>query len=450
MHPTPRPRSASLTPPAVPAVTSRPRGAQKAQEPPKANGATIPTPEERAEAQARYDALADRIPVGHRAVFEAVEDLRMAIKAAGLPPLTVDWKTPPAEGETDPGTTAFVERLKRRMDDIAAIGADPYPVTIAHAPQPREADPFVVTGLMRPGTTVMLAGPAGSAKSWASRQLVLSAAAGLGTFLDRYGITRPLKALVVDEDNGSDEEWRREESLMAQLNTRRDVMVDVQRISLAGVMLDQARWQAWLRGLIEGGQLDLVVLDPISEMYGGKELRDDPPFRSLLGFLKRLKLDFPQLVTLLVHHTKKPGGNERSAPKSIEDVRGQWGQTPDVVIVMWPLGDRRLRWEVHKRVPHSALILEQNPGGLLINVADETTGATQRESTDNRVLTAIDAGATTADEIALGTGLSRRGVYKALSRLSEAELISKRQPFERIETAEDHEWTTPSDEELAR
>jgi DNA-binding transcriptional ArsR family regulator len=234
------------------------------------------------------------------------------------------------------------------------------------------------------------------------------------------------------------------------LGTKREVMVDVQRLSLAGVMLDQARWQAWLRGLIEGGQLDLVVLDPISEMYGGKELRDDPPFRSLLGFLKRLKLDFPQLVTLLVHHTKKPGGNERSAPKSIEDVRGQWGQTPDVVIVMWPLGDRRLRWEVHKRVPHSALILEQNPGGLLINVADETTGATQRESTDNRVLTAIDAGATTADEIALGTGLSRRGVYKALSRLSEAELISKRQPFERIETAEDHEWTTPSDEELAR
>ena len=128
---------------------------------------------------------------------------------------------------------------------------------------------------------------------------------------------------------------------------------------------------------------------------------------------------------------------DRVASRGLEDVRGQWGQTPDVIAMMSPLGLKKARFEVHKRVAHSALILEQiaegekGEGGLK-TVADETTIVSQREDTDGRVLACIDSGATTVDEIRTATGLSNGGTYKALARLYEAGIITKRAPYERI------------------
>ena len=207
----------------------------------------------------------------------------------------------------------------------------------------------------------------------------------------------------------------------------------MRRVSLAGVMLDEERWQLWLRGLIRVHDIDLVVLDPISEMHGGKELREDPKFRSMLNFLKRLKVDFPGMATLIVHHTRKVMAGDRSKERGIDDVRGQWGQTPDVVALLWPLGERRLSWELHKRVPHSKLIVEASEDGPLRKVADETTMANVAQSTDNRVLSAIETGAERVEEVVQATGLSRAGVYKAIERLRRVKLVTKSGPLALVE-----------------
>ena len=104
-----------------------------------------------------------------------------------------------------------------------------------------------------------------------------------------------------------------------------------------------------------------------------------------------------------------------------------------MVAIMRSLGDRRIRWELLKRVPHSNLILEQQDGGGLKAVADETTAAAgridgqpdpgrdRRWRTDRR-----------GDPLA--TGLSKSGVYKGI-RDYQAHLITARLPYERSATA---------------
>ena len=101
-------------------------------------------------------------------------------------------------------------------------------------------------------------------------------------FLDHYAIARPMNVLVVDEDNGPDEEWRRDETLLEHLglNGARNVR-RAARIA-GGRSPRQNRWQRWLRGQVRLHDLDLVILDPVSEMHGGKELREDVAFRGML------------------------------------------------------------------------------------------------------------------------------------------------------------------------
>lgn len=369
-------------------------------------------------------------------MLEAIEELHMAAKAARLPPIEIAWREPLATNGEDTSLTERVARDIRRLEDISAIGTGPQPLALAATAPPPEPDAFLVEGFIRPGTTVMLTGPPSAAKSWASRQLALSCGAGLSTFLDRYSIPRPLSVLVVDEDNGEAEEYRREEQLLGHLELRRDWMTDVHRISLAGVMLDRPAWQSWLRSQIEALQVDLLILDPISEMHSGKELREDPAFRGLLGFLKRLKVDFARMATILVHHTRKPALADRTAARSVDDVRGQWGQTPDVVAMLWPLGERRSSWELHKRVPHSKLILEQAPSGALMTVADETTSRSTAMANDDRVLAAVGGGLTTFNEIRATLEMPKATLYRVIARLAGAGLITKRPPYTRLEDPE--------------
>lgn len=344
--------------------------------------------------------------------------------------------------EQSPERAARRQEIENLLADFEGARLGPVAWPLDEVAAPERPDEWLVEGLIRPGTTVMLAGRYGAAKSWASRQLALAAGSGQSYFLDRYAIARPLNVLVVDEDNGPDEEWRREESLLAHLGAKRADVARVRRVSLEGVLLDKESWQRWLRGQIRTHEIDLVILDPISEMHGGKELREDPEFRSLLAFLKRLKVDFPSTATVLVHHTRKPAASDRTAERSLDDVRGQWGQTPDVIALVSPLAEQRSTWEVHKRAPHSRLLLRQVPkgehgeGGLLL-VSDAEASKSTASKTDDRILAALDAGARTLHEVELGTGLSRSGAHKGMQRLARAGLITKRAPFERIHDSDD-------------
>lgn len=365
-----------------------------------------------------------------RRLTRSIEELHAAAKAMALPPIRVEWE-PGHEPETeDAEKRALKAHVSTFLSDYEGAASGPVTWPLSEISAPPEPHAFLVGNLIRPGTTVMMAGPPGAAKSWASRQLALACGAGVPLFLERYEITRPLKVLVVDEDNGPNEEWRRDETLLAHLDLTRDQASAVRRVSLEGVRLDEEPWQRWIRGQVRLHDLDLLILDPISEMYAGKELRDDVAFRAVLHFLKRLKVDFPQLATVLVHHTRKRDPKTAAGSTSLEDVRGQWGQTPDVVVMLSPLGERRAKWEVHKRVPYSSLILEQvaegQPDeGSLRMVADETVMKSKAMANDGAVIDAIREGMTTFPDVVTATGLAKSTVNRVLNRLQKAGVITK-------------------------
>jgi RecA-family ATPase len=354
-------------------------------------------------------------------LLDAIEEYAAARRAVGLPP-----PGQAAEGELTPEQKALERHVQTFITDVDAGSAGPFPDFVEDLAPPADPDAFLVGGFIRPGTTVMLTGPPGSSKSWAARQLAMAAAAGLESFLGTYAIERPLNVLVLDEDNGYDEEWRRDQTLLRHLELPPDAFGRrLRRLSLGGVQLDQERWQHWLRGQIQMYSVDLVICDPISEMHGGKELREDPAFRSMLGFLKRLKVDFPRLATLLVHHTRKAMPGDKGSDRSLDDVRGQWGQTPDVVALMWSLAERRVTWELHKRVAHSKLFLEATEAGPLVFKADETTSRSRAMQNDDAVIDAIRGGLTTFAEIQDGISMAKGTLSGVLKRLVQSKTVAK-------------------------
>ena len=367
------------------------------------------------------------------ALTHALEELHAAARTLNLPPMRVEWAEddPDLSELPDPDRRALQEHISSFLADYEGLRAGPIATPLNEIQPPETPDAFLVGNLIRPGTTFMLAGPPGAAKSWASRQLALAAAGGRQMFLERYPIPRPLKVLVIDEDNGPDEEWRREQTLLTFLELTRDQVANVRRVSLENVQLDEERWQLWLRGQIRLHEFDLVILDPISEMYGGKELREDPSFRSMLAFLKRLKVDFPQMATVVVHHTRKLAAADRSNQRGLEDVRGQWGQTPDVVAMLSPMAERRSTWEVHKRVPHSKLLLEQieegQPGeGAIRLLADEALQRSKALQNDDAVIDALRGGFETPTDISQAIGMPKTTVSGVLKRLLVAGVVEKR------------------------
>jgi hypothetical protein len=396
----------------------RPRPRRTVTPPAPANG-THPAPEPRVE-----------IPEPLRDLTHALEDLHTAAKGLRLPPMRVEWQesADPTEDPKDPERLALKRYVDTMFSDYEGVRSGPIAIPVSEMPPPADPHSFLVGNLIRPGTTVMLAGPPGAAKSWASRQLALAAAGGRQMYLEHYPIERPLNVLVVDEDNGPDEEWRRDETLLRFLELDRSQVGSVRRVSLEGVQLDQERWQRWLRGQIRLHDIDLTILDPISEMHGGKELREDPSFRSMLAFLKRLKVDFPALATVIVHHTRKRDPKAAVGSATLEDVRGQWGQTPDVVAMLIPMGERRSTWEVHKRVPHSSLILEQvaegEPGeGALRFVADESTQRTKAMANDAKVIDAVREGLETFPDLLEHLGMAKSTLHRVLKRLVGARVV---------------------------
>lgn len=347
-----------------------------------------------------------------------------------VPDLVTDTEPPPP---TDADAPDFTEPMPlpvappRGEEDAAhhAFGIADGFQCVADAVEPADLDDWLVDGLLRPGTLGILASAEGIGKSYARLELAIRLATGTGSLFGHYPIRRPARVVLVDEENGPAEEYRREAEVLAALGLERSALVNYFRVSYAGMNLAQPEKQEWLRGELVRLAGDLVILDTAGAMVGDEW---GEPLKAAVRYLRSL----PCAVLGCVHLVKPPrerhSGQHGSA---IADVMGQWTRSADVVAIMADLGADRARWTVRKRVPPSSLVLAQR-GGLwdTVAVADDHEAA----SLDDRVLRAIAAGATAADElrIALGTAdkpLPKRSLYNALGRLRADGLVADGTPL---------------------
>jgi len=332
------------------------------------------------------------------------------------------------------GLAAYSESLMGEAESV--WDGDPGPIPepryaafecAADATEPADVDDWLVDGLLRPHALGILASAEGVGKSYARLELALRLATGTGSLFGHYPIRRPARVVLIDEENGAAEEYRRETEALASLGLERAALTNYFRTSYAGMNLGKPERQEWLRAELDRLAPDLAILDTGGAMVGDEW---GEPLKVAVRFLRSL----PCAVLACVHLTKPPrersrgGGQHGSA---LADVMGQWTRSADVVAVMADLGAGRARWTVRKRVPPSGLVLVQRAGLWDVVAVAEDHEAT---STDTRVLRAIAAGATTADELAtaLGTAdrkLPKRTLYDALARLRRDGLLADGTPY---------------------
>lgn len=300
------------------------------------------------------------------------------------------------------------------------------PLRLDEMTEPDLTNEWMIERFLRRGVLGIIGAPAGIGKSQIRTELGMLAAAGRGDFLDYYPVAGgPYTVLVIDEENGDAEEWRRDEVYLERLELQR-AGLPYYRVSFAGMDLARSRWQAWLREQVESLNVDLLILDAISAMYSLPERREEltPVYR----FLREL-IVATGVTILLIHHLKKPGTNERGAERVLDDLRGGlWGQVAEVAAILSPLPERHVKWRTWKRVPPTELILEQTEDGPLV-FASHVEPA--RAKSEDRVLNYIDTGASTVDEIVSASGMRRSTVYTGLRTLRTAGIVSKGTPLRR-------------------
>jgi hypothetical protein len=348
-------------------------------------------------------------------VERVAETLREAgFREAEVREATLAYREPSADERENPsvnGPSAFPEPEDPR----------PWPVSAAEKdPTAAMADPWLVEGVLRPARFMVWAAAEGVGKSYGRAELAIRLATGHGALFDHYPIPAPCRVLLIEVENGDDEEIRREEEILERLGLARADLGDYWTLSLEGLALGDGADQEYVREAIRRAEPAVVIFDTGSSMIGdewGAELK------AAVRFLRGLARAQGCAVVVCVHVVKPSRQGKRgkdTAPHGQElvDVMGQWTRQADSVGLMSETSGGRVLWTMRKRVPRSTLVLVPEAGTFhAIEVAaGEDLGAPTRE----RVYGCIATGQADALSIAGYLGLSLRTVRRHVAALREA------------------------------
>jgi hypothetical protein len=300
--------------------------------------------------------------------------------------------------------------------------------------RPVEAEDWDIQGLARPRAIVVVGSAEGVGKSMMRKEIELRLGSGIGPLFGHFPIAKAMTVATFEEENGQEEEWRRDEQVLAALKIKREDLGDrVHRISYPGLDLIREADHDYIRGQLTAVKAESVWFDT-----GGSMIGDEwgEPIKVAFRFLRSL-----EITTYLNVHLVKPQRGGRGAGdhgSKLSDVMGQWTRQADVVCLVTDLGAERVRMVVKKRVPGQTLILRQASG--LWEVVAEGGAAAKRPSGDMLILRMIAEGVDDPDDIraALGTKdkpMAASSFYKALGRLRTDGLIENGQPPYRMTDA---------------
>jgi hypothetical protein len=280
-------------------------------------------------------------------------------------------------------------------------------------------DRWHVEGVLRPGRLMVLASQEGVGKSHARAELAIRKATGRGALFGHYPLAGHCRVLLVDVENGEDEETRREEEILERLDLDHSELDDYWRVSLEGLLLTDPADQAYIRAEVERFNPGIVIFDTGSSMVGeewGKELK------LAVRFLRALAREYGCAVIVVVHLVKPSRqAKHKDAPEhgtELSDVMGQWTRQADSVALMARTKDDLVVWTMRKRVPRSTLILA--PDGGTFHVITAVVGGELGADTRAKVQAYLAKGVTDTAAIAQLTGVTRRTVQRHVAKLVEA------------------------------
>ena len=190
--------------------------------------------------------------------------------------------------------------------------------------EPTDVDAWNIEGVNRPASLLVIGGGEGTGKSQAFRELAIRGATGTGPLFGHYAIPHRLRVMVLDEENGEAEEYRRETAILATLGLGRADLADYFRVSFAGMVLTDPTSQKWLDGQVERVRPGLLAFDTGTSMIGdewGGELK------AAVRYIRSLIVRYGCSVAVLVHMVKPSRDRRPNDPahgSAMAHVMGQW------------------------------------------------------------------------------------------------------------------------------
>ena len=179
----------------------------------------------------------------------------------------------------------LLNQLRRGCISVSQMDADP--------PPPEQ----IWFGLYR-GAVTYLAGETGAGKSSALYNIAVHAAQDKPLWDVEFGLGRPLKVLYFDPENAD---------LLAAVKIKNigQGRPDNLRVSSAdGVDLSNSQWQDAFHAMIRKDKYDLVLLDPLINLFMTVNENDNPEGARQIQFLQNVAHETKAAI-LVVHHMGK-------------------------------------------------------------------------------------------------------------------------------------------------
>jgi len=205
-------------------------------------------------------------------------------------------------------TKPSAPRMKR---DIVVYSIADLDNIVKNAPPP-----IISGGILEEKGRLVIGGSFKSGKSWLAMQLAIELANGM-PFLGMYEVSRPLKILYLDAENGPALVYDRFSRMSPYGATPDSIGVVTDYVP----MLDDNDDMAKLGATLDTFKPDVLVVDPLYRFHMGNE-NDSQEMRTALASLDDLAFEY-NLAVVLIHHTHKPQeGESRKGTSSANELRG--------------------------------------------------------------------------------------------------------------------------------
>jgi len=274
--------------------------------------------------------------------------------------------------------------------------------------------PEIISGVLRHGHKLMLAGPSKAGKSFALISLALSLACGSEWFGQP---AKKSKVLYVNFEIDPQSCLHRFAHVAKEMNLP-EYQPNLSIWNLRGYIHSQAGFLNAIKKRAEKLNPDVMIIDPIYILNDGDENKASD-IKKLLNMLDIAMMSIGTLPSIAFsHHFPKGDITVRDA-KDRPSGSGVFARHPDAICTLTPLKDEdyyKVEWILREfRSPHSSIWRWEYPLHRWVSNIDEPKQrkTKTRLSAEDKIQQALNEKPdATIDEIAEITGLSKRTIYR--------------------------------------
>lgn len=178
--------------------------------------------------------------------------------------------------------------------------------------------PWLIDGLIQAKSIGFVAGESKCFKSWLTLHMAMAAATG-SKFLDHFRVAKPVKVLMVQEEDAHETVIKRYRLLQAGMNMPEPGRSMLNFAIQTGLKLDDTKKLEQFFDQLNTVRPDLIIFDVLNKLHNGSE--DQRGATAVMSAVETIRRNF-STACLVVHHFAKGGnsnkrGNQRMRGSSV-------------------------------------------------------------------------------------------------------------------------------------